>query len=1087
MQITYADRRFVARSSFAEKDIVKSAGFRWDPALKRWWTKDPTVAGKLARFATPEARAAIEGTTAQRAAAVEASRATDADIEIPVPDGLALMPFQRAGVAYAMGRTSTLIGDQMGLGKAQPVSEPVLTPYGWRPIGSLHVGDQVIGSDGQPAEVLGVYPQGTQEIYEVHFSDGASTRCTLEHLWTVRDRRGSTFTLTTAQMLKGEVVSHLERTGEGLHVIREYRHSCAIRTTDGQRRWHIPIVAPVEFADSDSLTIDPYLLGLYLGNGSWGNGWCPLSMHAADTGLYREGSWRDDRHELAVVCTLGRVFGRQVEGLGLAGLRSWEKFVPEAYIRASVNDRLALLQGLMDTDGSPIRAGGGAEFSTTSEALADAVVELTRSLGGIARKHGPRVTHYPYAGEVRDGRPSWRVNVKLPHPFKPFRSARKLDGWVEPTKYPPARLIDRIEHLGTAEEAVCIRVAAADSLYVTSGYVLTHNTIQAIGVINTDESIRSVLIIAPLSVKLNWQAELERWLVHPMSIGMATSKTWPEAAQVVIIHPDVLVKQRTNLTARTWDLLVVDEAHLFKSPTAARSKALFGDREHVGIRAKRRLAMTGTPIPNRPVEIHPILKWLAPDEFGHWRKFVERYCDGHQTRWGWDVTGASHLDELQERLRSTLMVRRLKSDVLTELPAKTRQVIRLDAADLGAEVRSVLKAERAASAKLDKEMAAAAVAVELAKASGSDNEYQEAVANLRAAQTVKFKEMAKLRHETAVVKAPAVAAHVVEMLEGGVEKVCVWAHHHDVIDILRSELAGYGVVGIVGGDSPESRQAAVDAFQGDATTRVFVASIQAAGTGITLTAASTAVFAELDWVPGNVSQCEDRQHRIGQTDSVLVQHVVLDGSLDANLAQTLVSKQAVIDAALDTRHAPAEVEVKVEAERVEQAQQAEGAAVPVVATEPVELSRPPSTADVRREHIARIAAAVTPELASLVHTGLRQLAATDDDHARELNGVGFSKFDVGLGHDLASRESLSPKQAALGACLLRKYRRQLPAETNQEVANLLASGNAPKAPAPEAPASKAAATPRPPQPSHEVEVPVFTPAVPPGLGMAAGM
>lgn len=592
-------------------------------------------------------------------------------------------------------------------------------------------------------------------------------------------------------------------------------------------------------------------------------------------------------------------------------------------------------------------------------------------------------------------------------------------------------------------------------------------TIQAIGVINTDESIRSVLVIAPLSVKLNWQAELERWLVHPMSIGMATSKTWPEAAQVVIIHPDVLAKQRANLTAKIWDLLVVDEAHLFKSPKAARSKALFGDKEHTGIRAKRRLAMTGTPIPNRPVEIHPILKWLAPDEFGHWRKFVERYCDGHQTRWGWDVTGASHLDELQRRLRSTLMVRRLKSDVLTELPPKTRQVIRLDTSDLGAAVKAALKAEKTAPKESARAVAAAALAVELAKADGTDEEYQAAVQELKSAQSVAFAQMSKLRHDTAVAKAPAVAAHVKEMLEGGVEKVCVWAHHHDVIDILKAELADYGVVSIIGGDSPEARQAAVDAFQNDADTRVFVGSIQAAGVGITLTAASDAVFAELDWVPGNVTQAEDRCHRISQTGNVLIQHVVLDGSIDSTLAKTLISKQAVIDAALDTRHAPIEVE-KIE--------------VPAAAAEPIEVGNRPSTADVRREHIARIATAVTPELAEVVHAGLRQLAATDEDRAQEVNGVGFSKFDVGLGHDLANRESLSPKQAALGACLLRKYRRQLPSETNQEVANLLASGNAPKAPV-----SKAPATPRPIRPSQEVEVPVFTPAVPPGLGMAAGM
>lgn len=154
------------------------------------------------------------------------------------------------------------------------------------------------------------------------------------------------------------------------------------------------------------------------------------------------------------------------------GCRSWEKWIPEPYFRGSPEQRLALLQGLLDTDGGPIDKGG-VEFSSTSERLADGVVALALSLSGVARKKGPRITRH----QGGEGRPSWRVNVKLPSNLDPFRLKRKLDKWVRPSKYPPLRQIKRIEKEDQREESVCISVAAPDSLYVTRNYIVTHNTI----------------------------------------------------------------------------------------------------------------------------------------------------------------------------------------------------------------------------------------------------------------------------------------------------------------------------------------------------------------------------------------------------------------------------------------------------------------------------------------------------------------------------------------------------------------------------------------------------------------------------------
>jgi hypothetical protein len=198
-----------------------------------------------------------------------------------------------------------------------------------------------------------------------------------------------------------------------------------------------------------------------------------------------------------------------------------------------------------------------------------------------------------------------------------------------------------------------------------------------------------------------------------------------------------------------------------------------------------------------------------------------------------------------------------------------------------------------------------------------------------------------------------------------------------------------------------TRQANVDRFQTDPTCKVFIGGILAAGVGITLTAASQVVFAELDWVPGNVTQAEDRCHRIGQRDMVNVQHLVLEGSIDARMAAVLVDKQEVLAAALDTERAEVE---------------------PVIA--PVK-EKPAATDRLTRPVIEKEAVLMTEERKVAILQGLQMLAGMCDG-ARELDGSGFNKLDTRIGQQLAYQDTLTDRQAVLGAKLVNRYRRQLP-------------------------------------------------------------
>ena len=406
-------------------------------------------------------------------------------------------------------------------------------------------------------------------------------------------------------------------------------------------------------------------------------------------------------------------------------------------------------------------------------------------------------------------------------------------------------------------------------------------TIEALGVINADPAASKILIVCPASLKLNWARECERWLVGERTIGVA-GKKFPADADVVIVNYAILGKWKQQLGG-TWDVLVADECHYAKNREAKRSKNLFA------IRANRKLFLTGTPILNRPVELQAIAGNLAPKTFGNFWSFAKRYCNPMRTNFGWDFGGAANLEELHEQLRGTIMVRRTKAEVLSQLPPKRRQVIEL-ASDAFA---ALVKVEEQAWAEHKRRLAELRARSRGGQRGRDDLTDQE----LREGVNAAFGELSKLRHATALAKVPLVVDHVKNaLLASG--KLVVFAHHRDVVAEI-AEAFGDAAVTLTGGDSVEERQAAVDRFQEDPTCTVFVGSIRAAGLGLTLTASAHVVFAELDWVPANLTQAEDRTHRIGQQESVLVQHLVLQSSLDARMVRTLIAKQRVVDATLD--------------------------------------------------------------------------------------------------------------------------------------------------------------------------------------------
>lgn len=544
-------------------------------------------------------------------------------------------------------------------------------------------------------------------------------------------------------------------------------------------------------------------------------------------------------------------------------------------------------------------------------------------------------------------------------------------------------------------------------------------TPQALGVVNAlayrASSTLNVLVFCPASLRLNWLREAQRWLVRPDWKFFVVEKTTdlpPEDANVVICNYAKLSGSRAKdmvraLTRRRWDILIADEIHQCRNKrTAARGKALLGywnrkkKQEEPGIihHADRLLFLTGTPMLNKPIEVQPIVGALDPKTFGHMMRFAYRYCDAHKkgiyTSNGykevWDMDGSSNLPELNELLRGTIMCRRLKKDVLTEMPSKTRQIVVLPTNGATREVNR----ERKKFASFQDKMETLQADMDLAEARGDQAAYEEAVRKLDSFQGVAFTEMAAERHAVAQAKVPYVIEHVDNALDQGVNKVLVFAWHRDVIQKFMDHW-GEDAVCLHGGTSMTASQEAVDRFQNDPSVKVFVGNIKAAGVGITLTAGNLVVFAEQSWLPADMSQAEDRAHRLGQVNPVLVQILVFSDSLDAQMAQTLLRKQKVQDQMLDLS-----TQIVKDVPNPEEAKKSS--------------EYPPASDEDRR----------------LTAQALQILAGMCDGASSE-DGMGFNKYDTRVGKNLAlwsSQKPLTDGQVWLGKKLVTKYHRQLPQE-----------------------------------------------------------
>jgi SWI/SNF-related matrix-associated actin-dependent regulator 1 of chromatin subfamily A len=447
-------------------------------------------------------------------------------------------------------------------------------------------------------------------------------------------------------------------------------------------------------------------------------------------------------------------------------------------------------------------------------------------------------------------------------------------------------------------------------------------TIQAIALANFDGAKR-VLIVCPASLKGMWEKAWKRFSTLGLSVGIAEGDDLPDT-DVVIINYDIIARHKDVLKKVDWTHFFIDEGHYLQNPESQRTQAVLGDTSKSstwmersrsqGISAHRVVWMTGTPVKKCPHNLWPFLARFDPNGLGknYW-SFISRYCDWSRGE-TLPPTGGSNLDELQEYLRSKFMIRRNKKTVLKELPDKRHQIIELPAKGLKklveAEYNAVAEALGNLEALIDSnyiepfdeddededDYDTILAALKQAKEMSGDS-FATQANHLETGERTAFQDMAAARKELALAKLPMCIEFIKNVMDGSDEKTIVFAFHKDVVTEL--EKAFPNSVTITGKTKVKDRQPIVDLFQEDETRDPFIGNISAAGTGLTLTAATNVIFVELSWLPSDLEQAEDRAHRMGQLNAVNVWHLVVAGSTDARMVEKLVERQAMIAELMD--------------------------------------------------------------------------------------------------------------------------------------------------------------------------------------------
>lgn len=863
--------------------------------------------------------------------------------------GRKLKEHQETGVKFLVANKKCILADSMGLGKEQPLSTLIPTPYGHTLMGNIKVGDEVFGSDGKPYEVLGVYPHKDKEIYEVSFSDGTKCECGLDHLWIVRTENHR----RRNQGWQVKSLADMIKTG--------------FEWSNGKSPYHaykyeIPVTEPVVYKEREHY-IHPYVLGMMIGDGNLCNGNINISIPDCERESVEniECRLRDGyrlNEDRSTNCPHYRItkgkkgalnsYIQEVKRLGL-NVHGNYKFIPDDYKFDSIENRLELLKGLMDSDGS-IRPNNKIGYYTNSERLANDVAELVYSLGGIARVH-----HYD---RVKNGKETREFHVLIQIKVNPFRLKRKADKYCPTFKKYCVKKITGAKYLRN-EDTQCIKVASPDNSYLTTDrYIVTHNTTTAT-VSSLCAGCKKILVITTASLKSTWKRELS-FFEDPSDIVTINGTKWDgETGKFTVINYDIVqnyyeiayeneyrteiiygkdgkteelrvpvmvkdkktgkmvhkqVKSRKKkdikkalenspLFTSNFDCVIIDEAQKLSNNTSNRYKVISDFLSKSNIEYV--FLVTGTPLTNTPMNLYYILRLINADVTKDYEYYVNTYCDGKTMFKPGEWKKWLTIYERQKGVSWSDMNGQMKSVAYSFIDEHAQKLTIPQGHSNLDELRERIK--HVYIRRLSSDIPGMVNKHIDTRYYDLDDEQKKVYGRLwdeyvaaQQANGDKTNEEYRQLVEGSIVRqylAKEMISNTISLADDYIEdgeKVIIVCNFTSEINAFKEY---YGDIAVTydGKMTAKKKDAAEKAFMENPKIKVFIGQELAMSVGLTLTSSHIMIFNSYSWSENDNRQTQDRIYRITQTEDALCIYQLFTDSVSQDMFEKVLRKGLIMD------------------------------------------------------------------------------------------------------------------------------------------------------------------------------------------------
>lgn len=829
-----------------------------------------------------------------------------------------LKDHQKSAVKFLLTNKKCILADSQGLGKEQDVDTLTPTPNGFVRMGDLRIGDDIFGCDGNIYQVEGIFPQGEKDIYEIEFTDGSKTNCGLEHLWFVKDKtafsRKQDWKIMSLKEILERGIEYSTKTSK----IKRHKY-----------KYRIPICQCVNFKEQKHF-IDPYLLGICIGDASLGNGGIVMSIPEFENETlikiqklinddYKLTSYKGgtcDRYRISQKVKKGEnLYYKEIKRLGL-NIHGNNKFIPNEYKFDSKENRIKLLRGLMDSDGYITKKNNKISFSNKSLKLCKDVIELVQSLGGLATLH-------KYIRNKNNSKTSIEYMVSIKIEICPFSLKRKCERYTITTNH-RKYLVKSIKNVKFSHksQAVCIKVNSPDHSYLTNNYIVTHNTTSAI-VAAIGGGFKKILIITTASLKTTWKKEIELY-EDGNEITVINGSNWDGSKKFTIANYDiiqnfyevpmepvfeeqiiigkngaietlrvpVMVKSKSTgkmvqkmqksrkkekimeclrnspLFLNKFDCVIIDEAQKLSNNTSIRYKTIDDFLKRSQPQAV--FLLSGTPLTNRPFNLYNILKLIGAEITKDYKYFITRYCDGKTFRLkdGREITTANGASNLNELREKIkhLYIRRLQSDI----PGMVNKTILTREYDLTLEQQDVYN-------KLWQD-------------------YLDAQDEEKAVESENYRQLVEggiVRQYLAKEMTQHTIEEVDEIIEYG-EKVIVFCTYKEEMEMFKKHYGNKCVVHN-GEMTTKQKDKSVNEFMNNPKVMVFIGQIISASVGLTLTVANKLIFNSYSWVAADNLQAQDRIYRLTQTRDVTCQYNLFTDSVSQDMFEKVMRKELIMN------------------------------------------------------------------------------------------------------------------------------------------------------------------------------------------------